>query len=83
MGAVAGNAMARANDTRQALDVEVDQVAGMLVLVALNGRRRVERAQPIHPGAAQHTTDRGPAELEFVGDSPAVPAQAAKSKNLF
>src|ERR1035437_5447837 len=79
----AGDAMPGLADAGQALDVEVDQIARTLVFVALDRRRRVERAQAIHPGAAQNAADGGAAELEFAGDAPAVPAQPAKSKNLF
>jgi hypothetical protein len=69
--------MPRLVEPRQPLDVEVDQVAGMGVLVTHDRRRRVERAQAIHAGAAQNAADRGPAELEFVGDLLAVAPQAA------
>src|ERR1017187_10129412 len=55
---IAGDAVAGADDTGQALDVEVDQIARTLVFVALNRRRRVERAQAIHSGAAQNSADR-------------------------
>src|ERR1035437_5891303 len=79
----AGDAMPGLVEPRQALDVEVDQVAGVLVFVALDRWRRIKRAQAIHPGAAQNAADGGAAELEFSGDAPAVPAQPAKSKNLF
>jgi hypothetical protein len=51
--------------------------------MAHNRRRRIERAQPIHPGAAQNAADGRVAKVEFAGNAPAVPAQLAKSKNPF
>jgi len=41
-GAVAMNAMTRLDDAGQSLDVEMDEIAGMLVLVADHLGRRVE-----------------------------------------
>jgi len=32
----------------QVLDIEVDQVAGMLVFIANHRRRRIERTKPVH-----------------------------------
>jgi hypothetical protein len=77
------DAMTGAHDAGQALDIEVDQVARMSMFVAQHGRGRVERAQAAHSGTAQNATDRGPAEAQFAGDAPAVPAQPAKSQNPF
>jgi len=67
----------------QALDVEVDQIARTLVFVALNRRRRVERAQAIHFRRGAKFGRWWPGLDRVRGDSPAVPAQPAKSKNLF
>ncbi len=70
-------------DARQALDIEVDQVARMLVFVANYGRGRVKRAEPIHSGATQDSAYGGSTEFEFVGDAPAVPTLPAKNQNPF
>ena len=42
-GTVAVDAVARLDDARQPLDIEVNQVAGMLVFIADHGRGRVEQ----------------------------------------
>ena len=81
--AISGDAVSRFLDARQALDVEVNQLAGMLVLIAHHRRGRIERTQAVQPGAAQNPTYRGPAQLQFAGDLPAVAALPAKFKNLF
>jgi len=70
-------------DAGQALDIEVNQVTRMLVFVSNHRRRRVERAQAVQSRPAQNAADGGPAELEFVGDPPAVPALPAKNQNPF
>src|SRR6266446_6473639 len=44
--AVAGDAVARAHDAGEFLDVEMEQIARVLALGASNGRRRRERGQP-------------------------------------
>ena len=81
VGAVAVHAMARPDDARQALDVEVNQIAGPLMFVTDHRWRRIERTQPIQAGAAQDATHRGPAQAEGEGDPAAVVAQPAKSQN--
>jgi hypothetical protein len=78
-----GDTMGGFADPRQTLDIEVDQVARALVLIGNHGRRRIERTQPVHAGAAKDTAHGGPGDLEFVGDAPAVPAQPAKNQNPF
>ncbi len=82
-GAVSVDAMARFDDAGQTLDIEVDQVAGMLVFIANHRRRRIERTQPVHPRPAQDAADGSAAEAERMGDAPAVVAQPAQGKNLF
>jgi hypothetical protein len=77
------NAVSRLADAGQALDVEVDHVAGMVALIADHRGRRVKGGEPVKPGATQNPADGGPADSHFVGDAPAVPAQPAKGKNLF
>ncbi len=81
--AIAVDAVAGLDDAGQAFDVEVDQIAGMRVLGAHHRRWRIERAQPVHAGATQDAADGSAAELEWVGDAPAIGTQPAKGKNLF
>jgi hypothetical protein len=57
------------DDPRQALDIEVDEVARPFVLVAHYRRRRIERTQPVHAGAAQDAADRGPGSEPAPGRS--------------
>ena len=77
------HAMAGLDDPRQTLDVEVNQVARMLVFVAHHRWRRVEGTQPVESGAAQDAAHRGPAQAQGDNDPPAVVAQPAKRQNLF
>jgi len=81
--AISVDAMTRLDDAGHALDIEVDQVAGPFMLIAHNGRRGIERAQPVHAGPAHDAADSGPAEPGIASDPPAVVAQSAKSQNLF
>ena len=80
---IAGDAMAGTHDTRQSLDVEVNEVARTGVFVTHHRWRRVERTQPVHAGPAQDAAHRCPAQAQCLGDPPAVVAQAAKSQNPF
>ena len=61
----------------------MDEVARVLVLVAQDRRRWIERTEPIHSGPAQDSAHGGTAEMHLLCDPPAVEAQSAKSKNLF
>jgi len=80
---LSGHAAAGLTDAGQALDIEVDHVARMLVFVAHHGWRRIQRGQAVEPGASEDAADRGPAQPQFAADAPAVVTQPAKSKNLF
>lgn len=80
---VAVDAMVGLDDAGQTLDVEVDQIAGVLVLIAHDRRRRIKRTQPVHAGPADDTADGGSAEPGLADYTPTVVAQPAKSKNLF
>ena len=82
-GAVAVDAMAGLDDTGQALDIEVDQIAWMFVLVAHHRRRRIQRAQPVEPGPAQDAADSGTAQSQRQADAQAVIAQPAQRDDLF
>jgi len=52
-------AQADLRELRHALDIEMQEVAGCVVLVALHGWGRVQVAPSAQPGRAQDTTDRG------------------------
>ena len=80
---IAMDAMARLYDPGQPFDIEVDEIARPLVLIAHHRRRRIERAQPVHTRPAQDPAYRGAAETKRLGDAPAVVAQPPKSQNLF
>ncbi|CAG2518536.1 hypothetical protein BCCR75714_07252 (plasmid) [Burkholderia sola] len=54
---IAGDTMARTRDTAKLLDVDVQQIARRLVLVALNRFTRLQVAQPRQSGTHQHPTD--------------------------
>jgi len=76
--AVAGDAMARADNAGQLLDVEVEEVARRGPFVAHHRWRRFERRETMEAVAAKNTADRGFGELGFGGDLKAwqlVPAE--------
>ena len=50
---------AHLREPRHAFDIEMQEVAGCVVLVALNGWRRVQVAPSAQPGTTQDATDRG------------------------
>ena len=79
---IAMDAMARLDDAGQPLDIEVDETAWALVLVAHHRRGRIERLEPVHPIAAKDAAHRGTAYVQCLGDPPAVVAQSAKSQNI-
>jgi hypothetical protein len=58
LGAIAGDAMAHLVETPELLDVDVQQLARVLTLVALYGLLWPQIAQPGQPGAAQYPADR-------------------------
>lgn len=78
-----GNAEARLADTCQALDVAVNHIAWVVAFITDHRRWGNERGKAAEPGATQNPAYRGPADSYFMRDPPAVPAQTAKSKNLF
>jgi hypothetical protein len=76
-------AQANLREARHALDIQMQQVAGPGMLVALYGRRRVQIAPSAEPGAAQDAADRGRAQPGAARDLVAGHVPAAKSKYLF
>jgi hypothetical protein len=64
----AGDPLARAvADASQLLDVDVDQLARPLALIAL-GRREAQPAELAHPAALEHRADRRRRKLEQLGE---------------
>ena len=69
---VVGHAVAGAVEAAEFLGVEMQQVSGVRVFVAVNGRRRLEGAEAGNPLAAQYPTDTGGGHAEGGGDLGAV-----------
>ncbi len=57
--AVAGDAVADAVDPAELFDVEVDQLAGMLALIAAHRRYELEGLELVEPQAPQDAADGG------------------------
>src|ERR1700687_774365 len=64
----AGDARADAVEAAELLGVEVEQVAGRGVLITLDQKRWVQRAQPGQSGPLEQAAHGGDAELELCGD---------------
>jgi len=76
-------AQANLREAGHAFDIQVQQVAGPGMLVALNGRRRVQIAPAAEPGAAQDAADGGRAQTGAACDLVAGHVTPAKSNNPF
>ena len=59
LAAVAGDAVAGLIETRELLDVQVQQLTGVLPLVTADGRGRFEGIEPVKPCPAQDAADGG------------------------
>ena len=59
LAAVPGDAVAKLLETREFLDVQVQQLTGMLPLVAPDRRGRFEGVEPVKPRPAQDPADGG------------------------
>src|SRR5260370_32441411 len=68
--AVAGDAVAWLDDASQTLDIEVDEAARPLVLVAHDRRWRVKRKQPVHAPPRQGPASRGSGPNPPPGEPP-------------
>ena len=79
---VAGDAMADALEAAELLDVDVDQLAGMLPLVAADRLGRLERRDAIEAEALEDAADGRRRDAEFGGDLLAGPALAAQGLDL-
>ena len=76
--AVAGDAVADAVDAAELLDVDVDQLARALALVAENGGLGIERPEAAEAEAAQLQADGGPRQAQRARDGRAGAALAAQ-----
>ena len=72
-----GDAVANPFKTPKLLDVEMDQAARFLVVVAPDGLGGDQVAQTRQPGAAQHPADRGGRNAGQFGNVPTTEALAA------
>ncbi len=76
-------AMAGCGEAAQLLDVEMEQVAGGGMFVALYRRTRLQIADTAESMAAEDAADGGPAQAYGLRDPAAGPALAAQKQNLF
>lgn len=68
LGAVAGDAVADLVEAAELLDVDVQQFAGAVALVALHRLARAQIAQPGQARSPEHTADRGFGHAHVRGD---------------
>jgi hypothetical protein len=80
--AITGDAMVHTVDAAELLDVDVDQLAGMLALIADDPGFGVQRLEAVEAEAARHQPDGGASKAEFAGDGGAEPALAARRLDL-
>ena len=69
--AIPMNPMANAANPGEGFDIQMQEVARMGPLVALDDGRRLERTQPIQASPRQHARDRRPRDAERGADLPA------------
>jgi hypothetical protein len=81
-GSLAGDAVADALETAELLDVDVDQLAGVLALVAPDRLGRLEGLELVEREPAQDAADGGRRYAGLCGDLPAGPALAPKPCDL-
>lgn len=82
MRAVAGHTVARGTDPPQFLDVQVQQLAGLGVLVAVLRQRRLQFGQAMQPGTAQQPGDGAGRHGQPLGDLAIGPARATLLQHL-
>ena len=80
-GAIAGDAVAGLFEAAEPLDVQVDQLAGMLALVADHRRGRLQVPDPVQAGGPQDPAHRGRRDPDLAGDLLAGEPLAAKGDN--
>ena len=79
---VAGDAMADALEAAELLDVDVDQLARLLPLVAADRLGRLERRDAIEAEALEDAADGRRRDAQFGGDLLAGPALTAQGLDL-
>src|SRR3954462_6923990 len=77
-GSVAGDAMADPVEAAELFDIDVDQFAGMLTLVAAHRRGGFERLDAVEAEAPEDAADRSRRDADGSGDVLARPALAAQ-----
>ena len=77
-GLVAGNAVAGALEAAESFDVEMEQFAGSVVLVAANGGGGFEIAETVESGATEEAADGGRRYADGSGDAAARPTLSAQ-----
>lgn len=80
--AVAGHTVARGTDSPQLLDVQMQQLAGPGVLVAVLRQRRFQFGQAMQPGTAQQPGDGAGRHGQSLGDLAIGPARATLLQHL-
>jgi hypothetical protein len=81
--AVAGDAVADDLDAAQLLGVDVDELSGVVSLVAANGLLRVEVGQPRQTFSGQHAGHRGRTRVDSRGDLGSGLPTPAQPEDLF
>src|SRR3954466_379715 len=67
-GSIAGDAMADTVEAAELFDIDVDQFAGMLTLVAANRRGRFKRLDAVEAEAPEDAADRSRRDADCSGD---------------
>ena len=80
-GSIAGDAMADPVEATELLDIDVDQFAGMLALVAANRRGGFERLDAVEAEAPEDAADRGRRDADCSCDLLARPSLAAQGSD--
>ena len=80
--AVAGDAVADLVEAAELLDVDVDELAGVLAFVASHQLGRLEVPEAAQAGAVEDAADRGRRDPGGLGDVPAREALAAQPDHL-
>ena len=77
-GAVTGDAVADPVEAAELLDVDVDELAGMLALIAAHRLGRLQCADAVEPQAPEDAADGGRRDAEFSRDLLAAEALSAQ-----
>ena len=80
-GSLAGDAVADPGEAAELLDVDVDQFAGALALVAPDRLGRLQGFQSVEPEPAQDAADGGRRQAGFLGNLCAAPALTTQRRD--